>query len=301
MKTPDNHRRVFQIAGITVWVESDLDFGSIRFKPELAAFAVDEPGDDRVTLRHHFKPPDLEGHDLGVMLYQKAPWAISCRENTWYYRTLPLDAFHYPWHKVALFNTPHTQGTIYSPPCKADQIHTEGWESLSLFTTDQIWLAPVLADRNAVLLHSGAAILNGQGLLFVGHSDAGKSTTMTLLKNATTNAEILCDDRNVVRRWDGGWRVHGTWSHGDVADVSPASAPLGAILFLQQDACNQITPLTDRRQIWRSLLATLIRSVVTADWWQKEMDVLEGIVESVPCYTMRFDKSGAIVDKLASL
>lgn len=301
MKAPHNHRRVFQIAGITICVESDLDLGPIRFKPELAAFAVDAPGDDRVILRHHFAPPDLEGRDLGELLYQKPPWAISRRGDTWYYRTLPTDAFYDPWHKVAWFNARHTQGTIYSPPCKVDQLYAEGWESLSLFTTDQIWLAPVLADRSAVLLHSGAAIVDGRGLLFVGHSDAGKSTTMTLLKDAGIGAEILCDDRNVVRCWDGGWRVHGTWSHGDVADVSPASAPLAAILFLQQDARNRITPLTDRRQIWRSLLATLIRSAVTADWWHKEMDVLEGIVEDVPCYTMRFDKSGAIVDRLAEL
>ena len=46
-------------------------------------------------------------------------------------------------------------------------------------------------------------------------------------------AAILCDDRNIVRRWKNGWRVHGTWSHGDVAEVSPASAPLRAIMFLR--------------------------------------------------------------------
>ena len=38
--------------------------------------------------------------------------------------------------------------------------------------------------------------------------------------------------------------------------------------------------------------------MVTADWWQKEMDLLERIVAEVPCYTMRFDKSGAIVAEL---
>jgi len=95
--------------------------------------------------------------------------------------------------------------------------------------------------------------------------------------------------------------VHGTWSHGDVSDVSTASAPLRAILFLQQDTANEITPLTDRKEIWKRLLATLIKSMVTAEWWQKEMSVLEQIVNEVPCYVMHFDKSGAIVNKLVSL
>jgi len=151
-------------------------------------------------------------------------------------------------------------------------------------------------------------ILNGQGLIFVGRSDSGKSTTVNLLKRAATlpgpspaSVEVLCDDRNIVRRWGSGWRVHGSWSHGDVSDVSPASAPLGAVLFLEQAAHNRLVPLTDRKQIWRRLLATIIKPMVTAAWWQKELDVIERIVSDVPCYTMRFDPSGDIVRALVKL
>ena len=125
------------------------------------------------------------------------------------------------------------------------------------------------------------------------------------------SVEILCDDRNVIRKHSplsttgegrgGGWRMHGTWSHGTTTDVSSASAPLRAILFLQQDTRNEIAPLTDRKEIWQRLLATLIRPMVTAEWWQKELDVLEPIVKEVRCYSMKFDKSGAIVGKLVAL
>jgi MoaA/NifB/PqqE/SkfB family radical SAM enzyme len=340
------HRRYFRIAGITVRVESDLDFDAIKFKDEFAAFAVDGPGDDNVTLRHHFELPDLKGKDLGEELYRKAPWAISRQKNgAWIYRGISPNPDDPELHRVAVFNPDHTHGTIYSPPRDAERIRSDGWHSLSLFPTDQIWLAPLLADRHAVLLHSAAAIVNGQGLLFIGHADAGKSTTMMLLKNASrlpkfpktseVSVEILCDDRNVVRKWappsnsprfaggelpplsatgehphpsppppmarEGEWRVHGTWSHGDVADVSSASAPLRAILFLQQADENAIIPLTDRKEIWRRLLATLIKPMVTAEWWQKELDVLQAIVDEIPCYTMRFDQSGAIVAELVRL
>jgi hypothetical protein len=54
----------------------------------------------------------------------------------------------------------------------------------------------------------------------------------------------------------------------------------------------------DRKEIWRRLLATLIKPMVTAEWWQKEMDVLEQIVKEVRCYVMKFDQSGAIVEVL---
>ncbi len=310
MEWQDKHRRYFQIAGITVRIESDLDFGEVKFKKELAQFAVAGPGDDNVTIRHYFELPDMKGKDLGKELYRQPPWAISRKNGTWFYRGILPDGSDAELHRVAVFDADHTHATIYSPPRDAERIRADGWTSLSLFPTDQIWLAPLLADRNAVLLHSAAAILNGQGLLFVGHSEAGKSTTVTMLKNARDpkgfrkpfgSVEILCDDRNIVRRWDDGWRVHGTWSHGDVADVSSASAPLCAVLFLQQDTCNEIARLTDRKEIWKRLLATLIKPMVTAEWWQKEMDVLERIVNEVPCYTMRFDKSPLIVAELLSL
>lgn len=338
------HLRHFRIAGITVRVESDLDFDTIRFRDELSAFVVDGPGDDNVTLRHYFELPDLQGKDLGEELYRKAPWAISRKKDgTWIYRGISPDGSDRDLHRVAVFNSNHTHGTIYSPPRDLEHIRENGWYSLSLFPTDQIWLAPLLADRNAVLLHSAAAIVNGQGLVFVGHSSAGKSTTMEMLKAARGSAgagergragegergrqgdrgmegaelqvEILCDDRNVIRKWDAStigdsqfaicnsqlaipWRVHGTWSHGTTADVSPASAPLRAILFLQQDTHNEITPLTDRKEIWQRLLATFIRPMVTAEWWQKELDVLTQIVQEVPCFTMKFDPSGRIVSEL---
>jgi len=337
------HRRYFRVAGITVCVESEFSFEDIRFKPEFETFAVDGPGDDNVTLTHHFELPDLGGRDLGEELYRKAPWAISRKNGTWFYRGISPDPDDPTLHRVAVFTCDHSRGTIYSLPRQAESIRADGWHSLSLFATDQIWIGPLLADRTAVLVHSAAAVVNGQGLVFVGHSDAGKSTTMEMILAASRggggtvrqegpslHAEILCDDRNIIRKWphsviasetsqsstpnsgasshkplpamtEGEWRVHGTWSHGDVTSVSAASAPLRALLFLHQDTRNEIAPLSDHKEIWRRLLGTLIRPMVTAEWWQKEMDVLEQIVNEVPCYTMHFDKSGAIVAALERL
>ncbi len=324
-----NHRRYFRIADITVRIESDLDLSKTKFKEELQAFAVNSPGDDNVTFRHFFELPDLEGKDLGRELYRKPPWAISRDKNgTWFYLGISPEPTDKTLHRAAVFSSDHTRGMIYSPPRDVEHIFNTGWQSLSLFPTDQIWLGPLLADRSAVLVHSAAAVVNGHGLVFVGHSEAGKSTTMEILKAANRSgqitAEILCDDRNVLRFWphknlsplrrspanaggegkaggEGQWLVHGTWSHGTTSDVSPSSAPLSAILFLKQDRQNKIEPLTDRKKIWHNLLATLIRPMVTAEWWQKELDVLERIVNDIPCYTMHFDKTGKIVEEIIRL
>ena len=309
MRWRDMYRRYFSIAGITVCVESDLDFNTIRFRPEFAQFAVDGPGDDNVTLRHHFGLPDLRDQDLGKEIYRKAPWAISRKNGSWIYLGISSDEPDPDLNRVAIFNAPHTQATIYNPLSEKADLSECAWNSLSRFPTDQIWLAPLLADRSATLLHSAGVILNGRGLLFVGNSEAGKSTTVITMKAALANGsnlrrstlEILCDDRNIVRRWEEGWRIHGTWSHGDVPDVSSKSAPLAAILFLQQDVRNEIVPVTDRKEIWKRLLTTLIKSAATADWWEKELSILEQMVFEVPFYMLHLDQSGAIVEKLVTL
>jgi hypothetical protein len=280
---------------------------------------VEGPGDDNVTIRHYFELPDTKEKDLGKELYRKTPWAISRKNAAWCYQEISSTPDDPKSNRLAIFNAGHTRATIYNPPGTVESIRTGGWYSLSLFPTDQIWLAPLLADRNAVLLHSAAAIVNGHGLLFVGHSKAGKSTTITMLKNAAERSppdhpntgsshtsgplqvEILCDERNIVRRWNDGWYVHGTWNYGDVPDVSAVSTPLRAILFLRRDTINEVTLLTDRREVLKRLIATLIRPMETATWWMKELDVLEQIVKEIPCYTMQFDKSGGIVQELQRL
>jgi len=114
-------------------------------------------------------------------------------------------------------------------------------------------------------------------------------------------AEVLCDDRNIVRSNPEGFTVYGTWSHGDVPDISAKTAPLHTIFFLEQSKENQLTRLTDKKAIFKKLIACLIKPFETTDWWEKELDLLEQIAEKVQVYRMEFDKSGAIVDKIKAV
>ena len=297
-----DERRYYEIAGITVQVESDLPFKDDTFDVKFEGFRRDAPGLDTVVIRHHFGLPEEERKQGGEEVYRKPPWAIYRTSEGWVYEGIAPEPDDPSLHRVAVFEADHSRGVLYNPDSAAQWWSDGGLGSLTMFPSDQIWLAQLLADRDACYLHSGGLMVDGQGFLFVGHSDAGKSTTMELVKRELgERAEILCDDRNIVRRWPDGFRVHGTWSHGDVPDVSSSGPALRAILFLEQSRSNEIVPLTDRKLVWQRLLATLIRPMVTADWWHKEMDVLERIVDEVPFFTMSFDRSGAIVPELEKL
>ncbi|MGP8052018.1 MAG: radical SAM protein [Desulfobaccales bacterium] len=290
------HRRFYSIAGITLMVESDLPINEHTFASKFKKFEMDHPGDDLISIRHQFSLPDLIGKNLGQEVYHRPPWAIYRKGDSWIYLGISPVAGDTRLHRVAVFNLDHTRAQIYSPSA---EIFLRGHlQALTLFSTDQVLLARALADHAACIIHSGGAILNGQGLLFVGHSAVGKSTLIKMLKG---KAEILCDDRNIVRRWPEGFRVHGTWSHGEVPVVSAASAPLKAIFFLRQSRQNKLIPFNPGRETMGELLSCVIKPLVTADWWQKMLALTEGIIREIPCYAMEFDASGKIVSQLEDL
>ncbi|MDR3574722.1 MAG: hypothetical protein P4L50_12725 [Anaerolineaceae bacterium] len=324
-----DNRRYYRNAEITIQVDSDLPFSDSTFNKAIELFRVDSPGDDLVTIHHHFGLPDLSTLDLSKEVYRKTPWAIYRQSDGWLYLGISPTEQDKTLRCIAKFDQNYSHTLVYHP--ESNEFKKGDLQSLSMLITDQILIARLLADRRGCYLHSAGAILNAAGMLFVGHSGAGKSTTSRLLMQAryfatakpgTLNSpqnkshdvvaeahnqfpglsvEILCDDRNIIRRFKGGWRVYGSWNHGDIVEVSPDSSVLGAVLFLQQDKKNELVQITDRKEIWRRLLSTLIKPMVTADWWQKEIDMLEHLVKEVPFYTMHFDMSGNIVNELEKL
>ncbi|HPI73278.1 MAG TPA: hypothetical protein PK843_13270 [bacterium] len=292
-------RRWYRIADITLQIESDLPFTENTFSDKLELFRMEAPGADVVTVRHHFSLPEMSGWDFSREKYRKAPWAIYQTDAGWIYLGILPQGFEEKLWKVVVFNPDHSLAEVFHPDSSA--FAAGGQTSLTLFPSDQILVARLLADRGGCYLHSAGAIVNGAGMLFVGHSEAGKSTTTRMLMHAAIGAEILCDDRNIVRRFSDGWKVYGSWSHGDIPKVSAAAAPLRAVCFIEKSGENSLIPLIDRQEIIRRLLACVIKPFVTVDWWEKTLDVVSSLAAEGRFYVMRFDKSGKIVTDLVSI
>ena len=320
--------RYYHIAGIIIRMESDLPITDATFHPKFKHFEVSGPGEDTITIRHHFSLPDLIDWDMGEEVYRKPPWAIYKNGPSWFYmgiggnsggtiKRLWSKISHrlYPLtlrsrqktkrvesikdgniHQLAVFNHDYSNIRIYN---KTEKFFRRGnLHSLTLFPTDQILLARVLAKRGGCYIHASGVALDGKGFLFVGHSDAGKSTMVMMLQD---KAKVLCDDRIIIRRWPKGFKIHGTWSHGDVPDVSADAAPLKAIFFLKQDRENRLIPLDRKQEIIGMLLACLIKPLSTADWWERMLALVDQIVHEVPCYFLHFTKDGEVIDLLRHL
>jgi len=291
------HRRHYKIADITIQVDSDLPINDATFHPKFRNFEVSENGRKDIIISHHFNLPDLNGKDLGEEVYRRAPWAIYKNRDSWIYTGIfPLVSGDKGIYRIVVFNRDHTRGMIYNNSDKA--FLKGGLRSLTHFPTDQILLARALADMEGCYFHSSGISFNGSGFLFMGHSEAGKSTVVSMLKG---QAKILCDDRMILRRYSGDFKIYGTWSHGGVPDISNDSAPLKAILFLDKDSENRLELLNDRSQITKRLLACLIKPLITAEWWEKMLLLIEKISSEIPCYVLHFDKSGKVGGLLKQL
>lgn len=284
-----SHRRYYDIAGITIQVDCDLPISDSIYEPKFKLFQKLQPGKDVVHLRIHFDIPDLQGKTLGREIYRKPPWAIYRHRDSWIYLGISTRRNNPAIHRLVVFNKGHDRADIYMdrPELFLKSTH----HSLTLFPTDQILLARLLADRRGFTLHAAGMKIAGVGLLFIGHSTAGKSTTVMLLKD---EGEILCDENMIVRRWEDGFYIHGTWSHGDVTMVSNGQAPLRGMFFLEKARENSLEPFTDKLEVTRRLLPRVLKPLVTADWWDKNLATLEALVREVPAYHMKFDKSGRI-------
>jgi len=288
-------RRFYEIAGITLQVEADLPMTDATFESKFAAFAADGPGDDVIVVRHHFGLEELDLGDLGCEVYRRRPWTIYRSPDRFIYvMGGPGDELDC----IAYATVDHAVVDVYHGARREAYFRAGDVSSLTLLPTDQIVLARALAERRACFLHSCGVIVDGLGLLFVGHSGAGKSTMMTMLAE---QGEPLCDDRNIVRVWSDAVRVHGCWSHGEVPIVSAASAPLGALLFLRKASANRVVRLRASGDILSQVLPCVIKPLVTADWWERTLDVIEHVVDDVPCYIVEFDKSGAVVTLIRDL
>jgi MoaA/NifB/PqqE/SkfB family radical SAM enzyme len=286
------HLRYYQIAGMTIQLTADFPITDETFAPRFNKFRVDGPSEDMISIRLVSGVPERSELRLDQEVYRKPPWAIYKQRDSWVYLGVSDKKNHPKPFKVAILSKDHNKMTIC---CNLEFFRWNNLHSLTTFPSDQILLAQVLANRQACFIHASGFIMDHQGLLFVGHSNAGKSTMLKMLRGY---GEILCDDRMIVRRWPDGFRIHGSWSHGELPDVSPASAPLKAIFYLEQASVNELIPITNEKERLGKMLSHVVRPLMTSDWWEKTLELADKITTEVPAYRLRFDLSGDVVDLL---
>jgi hypothetical protein len=160
------------------------------------------------------------------------------------------------------------------------------------YPLDELLMIHRLACGEGVETHAvGIVDEAGQGHLFLGHSGAGKSTTARLWKSES-NAQILSDDRIILRVRDGRIWMYGTPWHGDAGIASPECAPLSRLYLLEHSDHTELLSLSPGR----AAAELFTRSFVphhSPEGLQFTLRFLDRVAREIPCSIFRFlpDKS----------
>src|SRR5262249_5772259 len=121
------------------------------------------------------------------------------------------------------------------------------WPYPYRYPIDQLLVIHTLGVAGGVLIHGAAIRGRDSALLVAGPSGAGK-TTMSRAA-AALGARVLSDERTIVRPRSEGWILGGTPWPGEGGFADNSTAPLAAIILLEQSDRNELIPISPARAL----------------------------------------------------
>ena len=163
-----------------------------------------------------------------------------------------------------------------------------------VYPFDEVVFLARLARGRGVLVHACGVAHAGRGILLLGTSGAGKSTSARLWSDRPAS-RVLSDDRIVIRRDVDTYRIYGTPWHGEAGCESPGSVPLDAVFILEQAPRNRIITMPPSAAV-----AQMMVRAFPAMWDQGGLEFavqfLSTLAEHVPVRRLQFLPDASAVD-----
>ena len=194
-------------------------------------------------------------------------------------------------YKTASFNADFTCGEIR---LRGDSIQGNQPVYPLEYPLDELLMVNLLARGRGVEVHGcGVADTDGAGYLFLGQSGAGKSTLAGLWTKV--GAQILSDDRIILRMLDGRLWMYGTPWHGEAELASARRTAVGRIFFLGRGEKNEMVPLARPNAVARLMACSFLpfHSFSGLDF---TLGLFQQVTQAVPCTEFRFVPDERAVD-----
>ncbi len=293
--TGTGQRLALRVAGLTIQVESD----DVCFQVERAAapFRVAPGSKPDILLRARIGDATAAPRGDRRTFDSGGVWTldVSPQERIFRFRSSQLPGRPY---KVAVVSADGARGeVILDPACFTPARPARVLE----YPLDEVLFVNRIWRLGGVEVH-GCAVKapGGLGVLFVGHSGAGKSTMARLWTSALPGTNILSDDRVVLRSDAAGARMFGTPWHGDACFARAESSPVSAIFVIRHGARNVARPLTPI-QASAELFARNFIPFHDPEAVAATLDVLERVARAVPVFALDVVPTRAVVDHVRGL
>ena len=194
--------------------------------------------------------------------------------------------------RMAIFDTDLLKGEVFSRTPESSR-STDGFLPSPLgYPLFEILMICLLSKRRGLMVHACGVDDDGKGYLFAGNSTHGKTTMAKIWKD---HANILNDDRIILRHRDGRFLMYGTPFHGEYSQVSPHGVPLEKIFFLAHAESNQAY---SRNNVIASssLLARSFPPLWDPEGMNYTLDFCSQLIAAIPCYELDFSPDHNIID-----
>ena len=292
----NRHKIPIRIANILIELTSPLSAAELGIEGRLGPFrATGAPEQPlaRVALRweESTHPPAPRGD----LIYDPGSLWKMYREGPDYYAALTYQSEG---------QAAQAQSLLRANPAWNDLTLTEQragaqWQSLLNIGAGELILRTAILFTGGLVFHSSALDDNGQGIVFIGHSGAGKSTQVDLWSQEP-GVIAMNDDRIAVRMEADGPMCYGTpW--GGTADIARNhAAPLAALIVLEQASENAIQPVAP------AAAASLLAARAFLPYWdpalmQRALANLNAILAHVPIYRLRCRPERAVIPLVRSV
>jgi len=167
------------------------------------------------------------------------------------------------------------------------------------YPLDQILLMYVLGGEGGILVHAAGMFRGTRGLAFPGPSGAGKTTLSRLLEKNGRN-RLLSDDRIVLRKGAGGFRMHGTPWPGEAGTATNGRSELRCLVFMRHGGDGRLAGLSPAEAAER------LMPTVSVPWYDGEtapciLAAIDELVTAVPAFEFAFTPGETAVEPLEEL
>ncbi len=154
-----------------------------------------------------------------------------------------------------------------------------------LYSLGEITFRNRILFCDGLVIHGSAILWENKGIIFSGPSGMGKSTQSKLWRKYK-GAEMINDDRPAIRVIDGVPYVYGTLWNGARGKCTNKSAPLAAIVLLEQEKQNNLERL-GKAEAANKLMPRSFLPFNSPDNMDKALKNLENIVTVTPVFYLK--------------